>query len=113
MKLLKYTILGLIFIIPFYAQAQNGTSIANNYKIVIDEKRFNESLFDAAIVDAINAEREKLSIAALDSSSILQKACADYVQFLAQIDDAKPGLGGKKQTAEYRLKQYGGAANAF
>jgi hypothetical protein len=113
MNLLKFTFLGFILLITINARAQNAGTSNSLYKAVIDEKHFNESFLNAAIVESINGERQKLDVASLDTSIVLNRASADYAQYLSQIDDAKPALGGKKQTADYRLKQYGGAANSF
>jgi len=106
-----------LFFAGSHAIAQNQSSLnmpsGNNYNVSIDEKHFNESIFNTAIVDAINSERQKQDLTKLDTNTVLSKACTDYAIYLANIDDAKPGLGGKKQTPAYRLKRYGGSANNF
>ena len=97
--------------LKIHAQADN--EIIALYSTPINENKFNASVLNSALFNAINSERQKLDVALLDSSSVLSKASGDYVTFLSSIDDAKPGLGGKKQTPAFRLNQHGGAANDY
>jgi uncharacterized protein YkwD len=117
MKRLRTVILGLLLFAGFHAFTQvsstSDKAISEAIKTTIDEKHFDEFVLNAAIVDAINNERQKNDVSKLDTNAVLSKASSDYASYLASIDDSKPGLGGKKQTASYRLKMYSGAANDF
>jgi len=117
MKKTRFVILILLLIAGYHAFTQNSSFVdkANSevFKTIIDEKHFDEALLNAVIVDVINNERQKNGLSNFDTNTVLSKASADYASYLASIDDSKPGLGAKKQSPEYRLKLYGGAANNF
>ena len=117
MKELKYIVVLILLFAGIQVIAQNTSSTAvytsESFKTMIDEKHFNEALFNAAIIDAINDEKRKQDLLPFDTNIVLSKASKDYVDFLVTIDDAKPGLGGKKQSPAYRLQLYGGAANGY
>ncbi len=89
----------------------SDTLCNKDFTIIIDENRFDESLFSSALLCAINIELVNQNLSTLFPNKILSDASSDYAQYLVKIDDSKPELGGKKQSLSYRLKKYGGAAN--
>lgn len=75
-------------------------------------EEFDYTILSQAIYAGINAELTHLGIPELQVDSVLQKAAFDYALFQADAEEYKTGMGGKKQSLEYRMQSHGGAAKS-